>query len=98
MDITDSLKKVLLAGVGAAALTVEKSTELVDTLVEKGEITVEKGKALNEELKHKVEEKKEEKTEEESKSDVSDFVSKLNDDEINQLREIIAKLEKKDEE
>ena len=56
------LHKVLLAGVGALATTVEKSQEIVDDLVKKGEITVEQGKALNAELKHKAEEAKAEET------------------------------------
>lgn len=36
-----------------------KSQEIVDDLVKKGELTVEQGKALNAELKHKVAEVKE---------------------------------------
>ena len=55
----DGLRKVFLAGVGALATTVEKSQEIVDDLVKKGELTVEQGKALNAELKHKVAEVKE---------------------------------------
>ena len=46
----DGLRKVLLAGIGALAIGYEKSSELVDELVKKGEITVEQGKALNTEL------------------------------------------------
>ena len=45
-------KKIFLAGVGAVAISVEKTKDLVDELVKKGEITVEQGKVLNEELKH----------------------------------------------
>ena len=41
----DGLRKVLLAGIGALATGYEKSSELVDELVKKGEITVEQGKA-----------------------------------------------------
>lgn len=52
----DGLRKVLLAGIGALATGYEKSSELVDELVKKGEITVEQGKALNTELKRKVSE------------------------------------------
>lgn len=52
----DGLRKVLLAGIGALATGYEKSSELVDELVKKGEITVEQGKALNIELKRKVSE------------------------------------------
>ena len=58
-DFGDGLRKVFLAGVGALTTTVEKSQEIVDDLVKKGELTVEQGKALNAELKHKVAEVKE---------------------------------------
>ena len=54
--LEDALKTVFLAGVGAAAATGEKSKEILDELVKKGKITVEQGKVLNEELRHKVEE------------------------------------------
>ena len=50
----ENLKKVLLAGVGAVAVTAEKSKDLLDEMVKKGEITVEQGKVLNEELKHNI--------------------------------------------
>ena len=56
----DGLRKVFLAGIGALATTVEKSQEIVDDLVKKGELTVEQGKALNTELKRKAAEVKEE--------------------------------------
>jgi polyhydroxyalkanoate synthesis regulator phasin len=47
-------KRIFLAGVGAVALTAEKSRELVNELVAKGEMTVEQGKVINEELKRDV--------------------------------------------
>lgn len=50
----DNLKKVLLAGIGVAATTAEKSKDLLDEMVKKGELTVEQGKVLNEELKHSI--------------------------------------------
>ena len=55
-DITDSFRKLFLAGVGAAAMTAEKSQEVVTEFVKKGELTVEQGKALNEELSRKAKE------------------------------------------
>jgi polyhydroxyalkanoate synthesis regulator phasin len=91
MDITDDIKKALLASIGAAALTVEKSSEIVDTLVKKGEITVEQGKALNQELKHKVEEEKAEG----SKPDVKSFVDSLSDEDLAKLKEALAAKEEK---
>ena len=56
--LEDEVKKIFLLGIGAAATTAEKSKALVDDLVKKGEITVEEGKTLNQELKHKMNEKK----------------------------------------
>lgn len=50
----ENVKKLLLAGIGVAATTAEKSKEVLDEMVEKGELTVEQGKALNEELKHNI--------------------------------------------
>ena len=54
--MTDGLKKVILAGIGAMATTAEKSKDILDELVKKGELTVEQGKILNEELKHNIKE------------------------------------------
>ncbi|EMD16888.1 hypothetical protein HMPREF9943_00930 [Eggerthia catenaformis OT 569 = DSM 20559] len=56
-QLSDNIKKLLLLGIGAAALTAEKSKEMIDELVKKGELTVDQGKVLNEELKHKASEK-----------------------------------------
>lgn len=53
-DLMDVFKTGFLAGVGAVTTGAEKSKEIVDKLVAKGRITVEQGKALNQELKHKV--------------------------------------------
>ena len=48
----EGLKKVMLAGVGGAAITAEKSVEILDELAKKGEETVERGKVMNQELKY----------------------------------------------
>ncbi len=53
-NISDDLKKIMLAGIGAVASTAEKSKQVLDDLVKKGELTVEQGKVLNEELKRNV--------------------------------------------
>ena len=49
----DSAKKIFLMGVGAVAETAERSEKLINDLVKKGELTVNEGKNLNEELTHK---------------------------------------------
>lgn len=51
--IGDGFKNIFLAGIGAMAITGEKSKELVDQLVAKGELTVDQGKQINTELKNK---------------------------------------------
>lgn len=51
--MTDSIKKVFLAGIGAVAATADKAQEMVDEFVKKGEITVEQGKELMNEFKEK---------------------------------------------
>lgn len=56
-ELGDTLKKVLLAGIGAAAETTQKAQDLLDEMVKKGELTVEQGKALNQELRHDAEDK-----------------------------------------
>ena len=52
-NIAGGFKDIFLAGVGALAIGAEKSKEVIDQLIAKGELTVEQGKELNEELKHK---------------------------------------------
>ncbi len=59
MKLSEGLKTVFLAGVGAVAITAEKSKQLVDDLVKKGELTVEEGKVINEDLAKKFNEKAE---------------------------------------
>lgn len=52
-SMREELKRIFLAGLGAVSATSEKSRQLVDELVKQGELTLEEGKTLNEELKHK---------------------------------------------
>ena len=52
MDSIESyLRKLIVASVGAADLGCEKLGRLLDECVARGEVTVEKGRVLNEELK-----------------------------------------------
>ena len=45
-DLTESVKKIFLAGVGAANATKEKSKEFLEDLVKKGEQVVGQGKHI----------------------------------------------------
>ena len=40
MALTDTLRKLVLAGIGAVAVGTEKAGEIIDDLVAKGEVTV----------------------------------------------------------
>lgn len=84
MDVKDGIKSILLAGIGAAALAAEKTGEIADTLVTRGEQAVEQGKALNQELKHRVSEKMAEK------KDISAFVRNLTEEEREQLKKELS--------
>ena len=54
-NLSDGFKDIFLAGIGAMAITGEKTKDLVDQLISKGELTVDQGKQINTELKHKAE-------------------------------------------
>ena len=86
-QLSEGLRKLILASIGAVAATKEKSEGILDELVK---LTVEQGKVLNEELKHNIKDAirenvtlhvvtpeetcGEENDEEESADDTADFV------------------------
>ena len=55
-QITSGLRKLILAGIGAAAIAKEKGGEVLELLSKRGEVTVEQGRVLNEELKRNLKE------------------------------------------
>ncbi len=55
-QLGENIRKLILAGIGAAAMTKEKGESVLHDLVKKGELTVEQGKVLNEELRRNVKE------------------------------------------
>ena len=93
----ENVKKLLLAGIGAVAVTAEKSKDLLDEMVEKGELTVEQGKVLNEELKHNIKKTVKEKTgagtKETAAEDLSDLLDKMTPEQLAALKEQIQKKE-----
>ena len=100
--IGDGLKKILLVGIGAAATTVEKSSQIIDDLVKKGEITVEQGKELNQELKRNVKksfddiaaEAEVKKAEAEKEADsLEKKISDMTVEELENLKALISKAE-----
>lgn len=98
--IGEDLKEVLLAGIGAMAVTAEKTQQIIDKLIKKGEITVEQGKVLNEELRHKAKDKVKTSI---SKSKLAveaviDNLGKMSEEELAALKAKLADLEKPDAE
>lgn len=76
-DLKSALKTIVLAGIGGMAITVEESGKAIDTLVQKGKLTVEQGKIVNEELRRNVSERmKAAASEEEEKESVEDIAAR----------------------
>ena len=96
-NLGENLKKVMLAGVGALATTAEKSKEILEELVKKGEITVEQGKVLNEELKHNVKKVVKDNVtvnvKPSSPEELSELLSKMTPEQVAQLKEQIEGVE-----
>ena len=86
----EDLRKLVLAGLGAVAVTAEKSKDVVDQLVKKGELTVEQGKVLNEELKHNVAEKLREPV---STETISKDLEKMDVEDLEKLKSNIEELQ-----
>lgn len=100
MSEKSGLEKILLAGIGALATTAEKSKEMLDDLIKKGELTVEQGKTLNEELKHTVKSKFSDASnpvKEFAVSEITKNLDKLTPDELAQIRTKLQELEQTDE-
>ena len=85
--LSESMKKILLAGIGAAATTADKSKEILDDLVKRGELTVEQGKVLNEELKHNVK-----KTVKNEQTEAADLLKGMTPEQIAALKEQLARM------
>ena len=92
----ENVKKLLLAGIGAVAVTAEKSRDLLDEMVEKGELTVEQGKVLNEELKHNIKKTMKGKgnaAKPSTEEELSELLDKMTPEQIEALKEQILKKE-----
>lgn len=90
--VTDLVKNVVLAGIGAAAVTTEKAKDVADELVKKGSLTVEQGKILNEELKHNIKETFQDKKAKDAS--VEELLSSMTPDQIDALKELLNKVAK----
>ena len=92
----EGIRKLILAGVGAVAVTKEKSEAVVRELIKKGELTVEQGKVLNEELKHNIKEAIRENVQVnvvEQPDDLMDAVDGMDDAQLEALKQRIQAAE-----
>lgn len=93
----ENVKKILLAGIGAVAATTEKSKEILDEMVKKGELTVEQGKVLNEELKHNIKKTVKERVNVSVKvsdpEELDELLDKMTPEQIALLKERIEKMD-----
>lgn len=99
-DINEDLRKIFLAGLGAAVITAEKGKQAIDELVKRGEITLEQGKVMNEELRRNVKEKVKEhvtvtvtQTAPADVQSVKSAVEKLSKEDLEQIKAKIAEIE-----
>ena len=94
MGVSEDMKKIMLAGIGAVATTVEKSQDLVDKLIEKGELTVEQGKAINEEIKRKKKsEDRKQKQETEKATAIIEQLENLSEEELAAVKKKLSEME-----
>lgn len=54
MSLNDDLKKLMMAGLGAASVASEKTGEAIDALAKRGEEVLAQGKDVNERLRHEI--------------------------------------------
>ncbi|WP_455721222.1 phasin family protein [Agathobacter sp.] len=98
--LTDGLKKILLAGIGTVAVTAEKSKEVLDEMVKRGELTVEQGKVLNQELKHNIKNTVKNNVKvsvkPQSPEELEELLDKMTPDQIDALKVKIAQMEQAD--
>ena len=93
-QLGESIRKLILAGIGAAAVTKEKSEAVLQELVKRGELTVEQGKVLNEELKHNLKDAiRDNVTVNVVTDDVMDAVDGMDTEQLEALKQRIAQAE-----
>ena len=93
-DLEKALRNVAYAGVGVAALAVEKAGEVGKVLVEKGEIAVEQGKEFHEDLQQKLQDAAQKRQEERFQETISSLSAQERED----LRRRLAELDELEKE
>lgn len=98
--LSEGLKKILLAGIGTVAVTAEKSKDVLDEMVKRGELTVEQGKVLNKELKHNlkntIKNNVNVSVKPQSGEELEELLGNMTPDQLADLKDKISKMQEKD--
>ncbi len=93
MSINEDLRKLVLAGLGAASVATEKTSEAIDSLSKKGEEVLKQGKDLNERLRHEIQEAiRDEGTPAATKDDVLSALDRMTPEERKAVRDKLDQL------
>lgn len=90
------IRKLVLAGIGAVAMTHERSEVVLNELIRRGELTVAQGKVLNEELKHNLKEALRESVTievEGMQDDLTQLLSTMDDGQLAALKQCVLAAE-----
>lgn len=98
--LSEGLKKILLAGIGTVAVTAEKSKDVLDEMVKRGELTVEQGKVLNKELKHNlkntIKNNVNVSVKPQSGEELEELLGNMTPDQLADLKDKISQMQEKD--
>ncbi|MBR2743591.1 MAG: aspartyl beta-hydroxylase [Clostridia bacterium] len=97
-NIGGDIKKLLLASIGAAAMTAEKAMEITDELVKRGELTLEQSNTLNEALSRRLKREPAASADAPTAEDVMEMLKKLSPEELMELHGRIDEVINSDEE
>ena len=98
--LSEGLKKILLAGIGTVAVTAEKSKDVLDEMVKRGELTVEQGKVLNKELKYNlrntIKNNVNVSVKPQSGEELEELLGNMTPDQLADLKDKISQMQEKD--
>lgn len=98
--LSEGLKKILLAGIGTVAVTAEKSKDVLDEMVKRGELTVDQGKVLNKELKHNlkntIKNNVNVSVKPQSGEELEELLGNMTPDQLADLKDKISQMQEKD--
>ena len=86
--LSEGLKKILLAGIGTVAVTAEKSKDVLDEMVKRGELTVEQGKVLKNNVNVSVKPQ--------SGEELEELLGNMTPDQLADLKDKISQMQEKD--